>query len=67
MSAVVADTHALIWYLLDPAKLSQDAQAVLMRGDSIYVSAISLVGMRYLVEKEDDNGRCLAIHNRVVK
>jgi PIN domain nuclease of toxin-antitoxin system len=54
MSAVVADTHALIWYLLDPPKLSPKALLAMRQADiakQIYVPAMALVEMRYLVEK----------------
>lgn len=54
MSAVVADTHALIWYLLDPPKLSPKALLAMRQANiakQIYVPAMVLVEMRYLVEK----------------
>ena len=55
MSAVAADTHSLIWYLDSPGNLSVTALAALRRaesaGDSIYISAISIVEIVYLVEK----------------
>ena len=55
MSAIAIDTHVLLWYILDPGQLSQPAHDVLSRaeqdGDPVYVSVISLVEIRYLVEK----------------
>lgn len=54
MSAVVVDTHILIWYLLDPTKLSTNAHLAIRQADlskQIYVPAIVFVEMRYLVEK----------------
>lgn len=55
MSAVVADTHAAVWYLLNSPLLSTAAQAAMDTatngGDAIYVSAISLIEVTYLVEK----------------
>lgn len=55
MDAVIADTHAAVWYLGDPAKLSGPALAALDRAaaarEPIYLSAISLVEVAYLVEK----------------
>ncbi len=55
MTSVVADTHALIWYVCDPDKLSTLALNALDRaintGNLIYISAISLVEIVYLVEK----------------
>lgn len=55
MSSVVADTHALIWYFCTPDKLSISALNALDRATDtdnlIYISAISLVEIVYLVEK----------------
>lgn len=53
--AVIADTHAFIWYLRGSNKLSQTAintlDQTIQSGDSVYVASISLVEMAYLVEK----------------
>ncbi|MFN5964185.1 MAG: type II toxin-antitoxin system VapC family toxin, partial [Pseudanabaena sp.] len=53
--SVVADTHTIIWYLRSPEKLSTNAvnalDNALNNGESIFISAISLVEMNYLVEK----------------
>jgi PIN domain nuclease of toxin-antitoxin system len=53
--SVVADTHVIIWYLRSPEKLSTDALTsldnALNNGASIFISAISIVEMNYLVEK----------------
>ena len=47
MTSVVADTHALIWYVCDSDKLSTSSLNALDRatdtGNLIYISAISLV------------------------
>jgi PIN domain nuclease of toxin-antitoxin system len=55
MGAVVADTHALIWYIAEPEKLTSGASAAFEQavesGDPIYISAISVVEFFYLVEK----------------
>ena len=55
MSAVVADTHTIIWYLRSPEKLSINAvnalDNALNNSESIFISAISLVETNYLVEK----------------
>jgi len=55
MGGVVADTHAAVWYIVQPDRLSPAARALLKQtstdGDSIYVSAISMVEVCYLVEK----------------
>lgn len=55
MSAVVADTHTIIWYLQSSEKLSHDAalslDGAINNGYAIYISAISIVEITYLVEK----------------
>ena len=55
MTSVVADTHALIWYLCDTSKLSAVASSALdgaiNTNNPIYISAISLVEIVYLIEK----------------
>ncbi|MFN9241182.1 MAG: type II toxin-antitoxin system VapC family toxin [Pseudanabaena sp.] len=53
--SIVADTHTIIWYLRSPEKLSTNAvnalDNALNNGESIFISAISLVEINYLVEK----------------
>ncbi|GBC78114.1 Ribonuclease VapC22 [bacterium HR08] len=55
MGSVVADTHAIIWYLAASPRLSAAAlaslEATLHAGDVIYIASISIVEMIYLVEK----------------
>lgn len=55
MSACVADTHALIWYVLNDQRLSPAAQSAMqsaaVAGDSVIVPSISLVEIIYLIEK----------------
>lgn len=55
MTAVVADTHTIIWYLKDASKLSENATIALDKAihteNLIYVAAISLVEIIYLVER----------------
>lgn len=55
MSSLVLDTHAVVWYLFNSSKLSQPAntaiEAAFSNGDTIYLSAISIVEITYLVEK----------------
>lgn len=55
MSAVLADTHTIVWYLATPAKLSINAVQALdgatQSGNPIYVATISVVEVTYLVEK----------------
>ena len=42
MSAVLLDTHAWIWSLMDPARLREGVQAVILQADSVRVSPISV-------------------------
>lgn len=55
MSAVIADTHTVIWSFDDPSRLSQSALRALKSAETwaspVYVSAISLVEICYLVER----------------
>ena len=55
MSAVVADTHALVWYLFEPDKLSATAAsalgAAIKSNEGIHISAIGLVELCYPTEK----------------
>ena len=54
MAGVLADTHAIIWYLGGSASLSHPARVALdhaVQGKELFLSAITLVEMRYLVEK----------------
>ncbi len=58
MSAVVTDTHALLWFLSNSTKLSQNALDAFEKAETngypIYVPSIILVELRYLVEKARD-------------
>jgi PIN domain nuclease of toxin-antitoxin system len=53
--AIVADTHAIIWYLVEPERLSQVAldalEGAIAAGAPVYISAISLIEICYLIEK----------------
>ncbi|BAZ14275.1 PilT protein domain protein [Calothrix sp. NIES-4071] len=55
MKAVVVDTHTIVWYLIEPEQLSENAIQALDQavntGQFIYVSAISIVEICYLVER----------------
>jgi PIN domain nuclease of toxin-antitoxin system len=54
MSVVVADTHALLWFLADPARLSKPALDALRAAaavDGIRVSSISIIELVYLTEE----------------
>ena len=53
--AIVADTHAIIWYLVEPERLSQVAldalEGAIAAGEPVYISTISLIEICYLIEK----------------
>ena len=54
--SVVADTHAIIWYVDSPADLSLAATTAMDAAANnptqrIFISAISLIEMQYLTEK----------------
>jgi PIN domain nuclease of toxin-antitoxin system len=55
MSACVADTHAVIWYLMNDPRLSpaafQAMQKAAAAGDYVFVSAITIVEVVYLIDK----------------
>lgn len=55
MPAVAVDTHAIVWYLADDARLSPRAAEAMdsatAAGDAIHVPSICLVELTYLVEK----------------
>ena len=56
MNGIILDTHALIWFYHDPAQLSPSAhqrikQACIDQSGSLIISVISLVEIRYLVER----------------
>lgn len=52
---MLADTHAVVWYLLGTKRLSSNAletlEAASRQGDPIFIASITLVEMQYLVEK----------------
>lgn len=55
MSALVADTHAVIWYFFSSPRLSPAARAAMENavrdGDPVFVATVSLVEIAYLIEK----------------
>ncbi|MFN7934537.1 MAG: type II toxin-antitoxin system VapC family toxin [Bryobacteraceae bacterium] len=55
MASVLADTHTILWYLTSNTRISRAAtdalDATTASGEPIYISAITLVEIRYLVEK----------------
>ena len=65
MRSMVLDTHAIVWYLLEPSRLSDRAlssirQAV-REGDPVFVSAVSILELIYLVEKGRIDGLALTL------
>ena len=57
MSAVVADTVTIIWWLSDDPQLSEPAAELLQvadDGDGIHISAITLVDIWYATHKRTD-------------
>ena len=56
MIAAIADTHAVVWYLSADPRLSAKAQrfieTIARNGDAVGISAITLVEVVYLVEKD---------------
>ena len=52
--AIVADTHAIVWYLVEPERLSQVAldalEGSIAAGSPVYISAISLIEICYSIE-----------------
>jgi PIN domain nuclease of toxin-antitoxin system len=65
MSTLIADTHAVIWYLLKSSKLSSAAHNAMkfavQAGEPISVASISLIEMIYLVEKNQIPANALQI------
>ncbi|MBI3098182.1 MAG: hypothetical protein HYY93_08075 [Planctomycetes bacterium] len=55
MSALLLDTHAVIWFLEGGRRLSRSAldeiEGAVMEGSALHVPAISIVEMGYLAEK----------------
>ncbi len=55
MLLAVADTHAVVWYLFDDRRLSAPARAMFDRadasGDTIGMSALTIVEIIYLIER----------------
>jgi PIN domain nuclease of toxin-antitoxin system len=53
MSAVVVDTHTIVWYLSADSRLSATAalDSATAAGEHIHVPSICLVELTYLVEK----------------
>jgi PIN domain nuclease of toxin-antitoxin system len=55
MSDILADTHSIVWFLFDAARLSPKADAALTAAGAsgkIYISAITLIEVNYLSTKK---------------
>jgi PIN domain nuclease of toxin-antitoxin system len=54
--ALVADTHAAVWFLMGSNKLSKTAldsmRSTVAAGGLIYISAITIVELVYLTERQ---------------
>jgi PIN domain nuclease of toxin-antitoxin system len=54
--AVIIDTHIIVWYILEPERLSDTASQLLEQtvndGESIYLSTISIVEICFLIERD---------------
>lgn len=54
MSDVLADTHAIVWYLFDPARLSAPATVAMSAAEQtgkLLISTITLIEVNYLTGK----------------
>jgi PIN domain nuclease of toxin-antitoxin system len=71
MISAIADTHAVIWYLYDDARISEKAKRIIEetkdKGDQIGISTITLVEIVYLVEKRRINMEAFAKLNSELK
>jgi PIN domain nuclease of toxin-antitoxin system len=70
MISAVADTHTVIWYLYDDARISGKAkkfiEATKEQGKQIGISIITLVEMVYLIEKgRIENGAFTKLNNEL--
>lgn len=55
MADIVIDTHIVIWYFADPMQLSKPAEKAIDEAEQnglIFVSAITIVELIYLIEKK---------------
>jgi PIN domain nuclease of toxin-antitoxin system len=54
-TAVVVDTHAIVWYLSEPERLStpalQTLDDIVEAGGILYIASITVVELCYLVER----------------
>jgi PIN domain nuclease of toxin-antitoxin system len=70
VSAVVADTHAVLWYLSADPRLSPRAKEAMERataeGEPIFVPTICIVEVTYLIEKNRIDAQALARLERAI-
>lgn len=55
---MLADTHALVWYLTDPGQLSPRAHELFAdadRGRAVTIASVTLVELVYIAEKRRDS------------
>lgn len=55
MSDVLADTHAIVWYLFEPSRLSSSALAAMSAAEQtgkLFISTITIVEVNYLSGKK---------------
>lgn len=66
MSALLLDTHAIIWYFLDFKRLSIDAFEAIESASQINIASISVVEIVYLQEKGKLAGEALPRLNQIL-
>jgi PIN domain nuclease of toxin-antitoxin system len=71
MISAIADTHAVLWYLYDDARISGKAKRFIEetndQGNQIGISTITLVEIVYLIEKGRINMKAFAKLNSELK
>lgn len=71
MASLVADTHAVLWYLENSPRLSEQARSrmgeAIRSGFPIFVASISIVEITYLVDKRRLTPDQLAIIKDVLR
>ena len=59
---IIADTHALIWWITDPSRLSRLARSTMDRSDAVGVASISCFEIASLAHRQR-----IAIHEDVLE
>ena len=57
MSALLLDTHAWVWSLMDPSRLSDGVKVAILEVDSVHVSSISV----YEIVRKAQRGKWLEV------